>query len=287
MRPYIQPFLHADTETWSYVVYDEPGGKGAIIDSVLDYDPASGRTSTGSAERIIGYVRDRELTIEWILETHAHADHLTAAQYLRGQLGGLVAIGEPIRVVQKAFRDLFHLGDLATDGRAFDRLLADGETFRIGALEARVMHTPGHTPADMAWIIGDAVFVGDTLFMPDVGTARCDFPGGDARTLYRSIRRLLAMPTSTRLFLCHDYPPVGSRRPHAWFTTVGAQRRYNIHVRDGIDEDDFVRLRETRDATLAFPRLILPSLQVNIQAGHFPPAEADGHVYLKTPINRL
>ncbi len=288
MRPFIQPFFDPDTETFSYVVYDEPGGHAAIIDSVLDFDFKAARISTAGAERIIGFVQERGLTVDWILDTHAHADHLTAAQFLRERLGGQVGIGEHIREVQEIFCDIFNLGpNFPTDGSQFDKLFADGETFRIGELEGRVMHTPGHTRADMAWIIEDAVFVGDTLFMPDVGTARCDFPGGDSRRLYHSIRMLLSMPEQTRLFLCHDYPPQGSGRAHSWFTTVGEQKRHNIHVHEGVSEDDFVAMRERRDATLDMPRLILPSIQVNIRAGHFPEPEDDGEVYLKIPLNRL
>lgn len=288
MRPCIEPFLDPDTETFSYVVYDEPGGRAAVIDSVLDFDFKAARTSTSGAERILAFVAERGLTVDWILETHAHADHLSAAQFLRERLGGRVAIGEHIREVQEIFRDLFKLGEgFATDGSQFDKLFADGETFRIGELEMQVMHMPGHTRADMAWRVEDAVFVGDTLFMPDVGTARCDFPGGDARRLYRSIRRLLELPEETRLFLCHDYPPPDSGREHCWFTTVAETKRHNIHVREGVGEDEFVRMREARDATLEMPRLILPSIQVNIRAGHLPPAEDDGEHYLRIPVNRL
>lgn len=288
MRPCIEPFLDPDTETFSYVVYDEPGGRAAVIDSVLDFDFKAARTTTSGAERILAFVAERGLTVDWILETHAHADHLTAAQFLRERLGGRVAIGEHICEVQEIFRGIFNLGaDFATDGSQFDQLFADGETFRIGELEMQVMHTPGHTRADMAWRVGDAVFVGDTLFMPDVGTARCDFPGGDARRLYRSVRSLLELPEETRLFLCHDYPPPDSGRKHCWFTTVAETKRHNIHVHEGVDEDAFVRMREDRDATLEMPRLILPSIQVNIRAGHLPPAEADGEHYLRIPVNRL
>jgi glyoxylase-like metal-dependent hydrolase (beta-lactamase superfamily II) len=288
MRPFIQPFFDPDTETFSYVVYDEPGGRAAVIDSVLDFDYKAGRISTGGAERIVAFVRERGLTVDWILETHAHADHLSAAQFIRERLGGKVAIGEHIREVQKLFRDIYNLGpSFPTDGNQFDRLFADGESFQVGELEMRVMHTPGHTLADMAWMVEDAVFIGDTLFMPDVGTARCDFPGGDARKLYHSIRKLLALPEQTRLFLCHDYPPPGSGRSHAWFTTVGEQRRHNIHVHDGVSEDEFVEMRERRDASLDMPRLILPAIQVNIRAGRLPEPEGDGESYLKIPLNRL
>jgi glyoxylase-like metal-dependent hydrolase (beta-lactamase superfamily II) len=286
MNPSVRPFFDPATWTVSYVVYDAPGGSAAIIDSVLDYDPKSGRTRTASADRVAAFVRAERLTVEWILETHAHADHLSAAPYLRARLGGRIAIGEPIRKVQGVFRRLFNLEPgFREDGSQFDHLLADGETFRIGGLEARALHVPGHTPADMAYQVGDAVFVGDTLFMPDVGTARADFPGGDARTLYRSIRRLLELPPETRVFVCHDYPPAG-REPQ-WQTTVAEQRARNIHVRDGVDEDAFVSMRTARDRTLEMPTLILPSIQVNIRAGELPPAEANGVSYLKIPLNAL
>lgn len=286
LNPRVEPFLDLDTETWSYVVYDEPGGHAAVIDPVLDFDPKSGRTSTAGAERLVAFIRANNLTLEWILDTHAHADHLSAAPFIRDQLGGKIGIGEKIRDVQKIFRDVFNLErEFLTDGSQFDHLFADGETFRIGKLEAMVIYTPGHTPADMSWLIGDSIFVGDTLFMPDGGTARCDFPGGDARTLYRSIQKLLSFPSHTRLYLCHDYPP--NDRDHQCLTTVEEQKRSNIHVHDGISEDEFVALREARDATLDMPRLILPSIQVNIRAGEMPPAEDNGVVYLKIPVNRI
>jgi glyoxylase-like metal-dependent hydrolase (beta-lactamase superfamily II) len=262
------------------VVHD--GAAAAIIDSVLDYEPKSARTDTRSAERVIGFVRAQRLRVEWILETHAHADHLSAAPYLRAHLGGRIAIGERIREVQAIFREVFNL---EKELPAFDRLLADGERFAIGALQAEALHVPGHTPADMAYRIGDAVFVGDTLFMPDVGTARADFPGGDAPTLYRSIRRLLALPPETRIFVCHDYPPQG-REPR-WDTTVAQQRAANIHVRDGVSEGEFVAMRTARDRTLEMPTLILPSIQVNIRAGELPLPEANGRSYLKIPLNAL
>lgn len=288
MRPTVQPFFDEDTETFSYVVYDQPGGHAAIIDSVLDFDYKSAHTSTAGADRIIDFIRANDLTVDWILETHAHADHLSAAPYLKERVGGRIGIGEHIREVQEIFRGVFNLGtDFATDGSQFDKLFADGETFTFGGLEGRVMYTPGHTPADMAWMIGDAVFVGDTLFMPDTGTARCDFPGGDARRLYRSVRKLLSLPEETRMFLCHDYPPEGSGREHACETTVGDQKRDNVHIRDGITEDEFVDMRTRRDATLDMPRLIIPSIQVNIRAGSMPPPEDNGQVYLKVPVNRL
>jgi len=286
MRPNIKPFLDTDSETWSYVVYERDGGQAAVIDPVLDYDPKSGRTSTQGAQRLVDFVRERDLTVDWILETHAHADHLSAAPFVRDQVGGKIGIGDHIAEVQKIFREVFNLEkEFLPDGSQFDHLFADGETFRIGSLEGRVIYTPGHTPADMAWLIGDALFVGDTLFMPDVGTARCDFPGGSAATLYRSIQKLLALPEETRMFMCHDYP--GDRRAHEYETSVGEQKRHNIHVREGISEEEFVERREKRDATLAMPRLILPSIQVNIRAGEMPPAEDNGTVYFKIPVNRL
>jgi len=285
-RPQVAPFLDPDTETWSYVVYDRPGGHAAVIDPVLDFDNKSGRTGTDGAQRLVDFVREQALTVDWILETHAHADHLSAAPFVRDAVGGRIGIGEPIRQVQGIFREVFNLEkQFLCDGSQFDHLFSEADTFRIGELTGRVLHTPGHTPADMAWLIGDAVFVGDTLFLPDVGTARCDFPGGDARTLYRSIRRLLALPDETRLFMCHDYPP--DSREHQCQTTVAAQKQGNIHVREGIDEAAFVAMREQRDATLPMPRLILPSIQVNIRAGQMPPAEDNGVVYLKLPVNRL
>lgn len=286
----MNPQVHAsfDPVTWtiSYVVYDQPGGHAAIIDPVLDYDPKSGRTATTAADRLLDFVREQRLTLDWIIETHAHADHLSAAAYLQRQLGGRIAIGDRIDGVQRVFKGIFNLEPgFATDGRQFDHLFADGDTFAIGQLQAQAIAVPGHTPADMAYHIGDAIFVGDTLFLPDVGTARCDFPGGDAATLYRSIRRLLSYPDHTRLFMCHDYPPEG--RAPQWQCTVAEQRAHNIHVHDGISEADFVRLREARDATLAMPVLILPAIQVNIRAGQLPPAEDNGTAYLKIPLNLL
>jgi len=280
MKPEIQPFFDAATGTVTYVVHD--GAAAAIIDSLLDYEPKAARTDTRSAERVIEFVRAHRLRVEWILETHAHADHLSAAPYLRAHLGGRIAIGERIREVQAIFREVFNL---EKELPAFDRLFADGERFAIGALQAEALHVPGHTPADMAYRIGDAVFVGDTLFMPDVGTARADFPGGDARTLYRSIRRLLALPPETRIFVCHDYPPKG-REPR-WETTVVAQRAANIHVHDRVSEAEFVAMRTARDRTLEMPTLILPSIQVNIRAGELPLPEANGRAYLKIPLNAL
>lgn len=282
--PHVQSFFHEDTSTFTHVVYDRPGGRAAIVDPVLDFDGASGRTGTQSADEVIAFVQREQLTLDWILETHAHADHLSAAPHVKRRLGGQIAIGAPIQRVQGVFKKLFHLEEgFAADGSQFDHLFADGDTFQIGTLTATVWHVPGHTPADMAYQVGDAVFVGDTIFPPDVGTARCDFPGGDAHQLYQSVQRLLALPDDTRLFMCHDYPPT-DRSPQG-MCTVGQQRQRNIHVREGIDEASFVAMRQARDATLAMPRLILPSVQVNIRAGEMPPAEADGRHYLKLPIN--
>jgi len=277
-----------DPDTWtvSYVVHAGPGSACAIIDPVLDYDPKSGRTRHDSADALVAFVRSQRLRVEWILETHAHADHLTAAPYLKALLGGRTAIGDRITTVQQVFKGLFNLEPgFRTDGSQFDHLFAPDEEIRVGDLVGRAIAVPGHTPACMAYQFGDAVFVGDTLFMPDVGTARCDFPGGDARTLYASIRKLLDFPPATRLFMCHDYPPDG--RAVAFQTTVAEQRAGNIHVRDGIDEERFVALRTQRDATLEMPVLILPAVQVNIRAGAFPPAEDNGVAYLKIPLNVL
>jgi glyoxylase-like metal-dependent hydrolase (beta-lactamase superfamily II) len=286
MNLQVESFFDVSTGTASHVAYDAAGGCTAIIDPVLDFDAKSGRTHTHGADRIAQFVKEQGLKVEWILETHAHADHLSAAHHLRQLLGGKIAIGAHIRQVQKIFKKLYNLEpEFQGDGSQFDHLFEDGEIFRIGNLQARALAVPGHTPADMAYQIGDVVFVGDTLFMPDVGTARCDFPGGDAHTLYQSIRKLLALPTYTRLFLCHDYPPEG--RAPAWETTVAEQRHSNIHVRDGISEDEFVAMRKARDATLEMPSLILPSVQVNIRAGELPPSEDNGVRYLKIPINAI
>jgi len=277
-----------DPDTWtvSHVVHAGPGSACAIIDPVLDYDPKSGRTRHDSADALVAFVRSQRLRVEWILETHAHADHLTAAPCLKAELGGRTAIGDRITTVQQVFKGIFNLEPaFRTDGSQFDRLFAPDEEIRVGDLVGRAIAVPGHTPACMAYQFGDAVFVGDTLFMPDVGTARCDFPGGDARTLYASIRKLLDFPPATRLFMCHDYPPDG--RAVAFETTVAEQRAGNIHVRDGIDEERFVALRTQRDATLEMPVLILPAVQVNIRAGTFPPAEDNGVAYLKIPLNVL
>ena len=275
------------TFTATHVASDPVTGKAAIIDSVLDFDPASGRTSTTSADKVIAYVEAAELTVEWLLETHVHADHLSAAPYLQERLGGTLAIGRDILTVQSVFGAIFNEGPaFARDGSQFDLLMEDGERFRLGSLEAAVLHVPGHTPADLAFVIGDAAFVGDTLFMPDYGTARADFPGGDARTLFRSIHRLLALPDRTRLFLCHDYKASG-RDYFAWKTTVGDERENNVHVHAGVTEEAFVAMREARDATLGMPRLILPSVQINMRAGHLPEPEDNGTRYLKLPLNQL
>ncbi|CAJ0774271.1 MBL fold metallo-hydrolase [Ralstonia holmesii] len=286
MQPIVQPFFDPATWTVTYVVHQEARSECAIIDSVLDYDPKSGRTSTASADRVIAFVRERALRVEWILETHAHADHLSAAPYLKRHLGGRIGIGQHIRQVQGVFKELFNLeAEFRPDGSQFDHLFEDGETFAIGGLTGKAIHVPGHTPADMAYQFEDVVFVGDTLFMPDVGTARCDFPGGNAHELFHSIRKLLDLPGETRLFMCHDYPPEG--RGPAWETTVRDERNRNIHVHDGVTEAQFVAMRQARDATLAMPTLILPSVQVNIRAGELPPPEENGVRYLKIPLNAL
>ena len=286
-RPSVRAFFDEATFTVTYVVRDPTSSACAIIDTVLDYDPASGRTSHGSADTVIAYVRAEGLEVLWQLETHAHADHLSAAPYLQSALGGRLAIGENIVRVQETFGNLFNTGpDFARDGRQFDHLFKDGERFAIGGLEAIALHVPGHTPACMAYVVGDAVFVGDTLFMPDYGTARCDFPGGDAATLYRSIQRLLGLPGETRVFLCHDYK-APERKAFAWETTIGVQRRENVHIHSGVSEAEFVALREARDRTLDMPRLILPSVQVNMRAGHLPEPEDNGVRYLKIPIDSV
>ncbi|MEH6714726.1 MBL fold metallo-hydrolase [Parasphingorhabdus flavimaris] len=283
--PVIKAFFDQPTYTVTYVVHDKETKCAAIIDSVFDFDPASGRTSFDSADEVIAYVKEQDLTVQWLLETHAHADHLSAAPYLQEKLGGKIAIGEHIVTVQDVFGKLFNAGtDFQRDGSDFDRLFADGDTFKIGDLDVTVMHVPGHTPADIAYVIGDAVFVGDTMFMPDYGTARADFPGGDARKLYQSMRRLLSLPDTTRLFMCHDYLPAG-RTEYVWETTVAEQRKNNIHAHDGVTEDEFVKMRTERDKTLDMPRLILPSVQVNMRAGHLPPEEDNGVRYLKVPLN--
>lgn len=268
----------------TYLVADPNTKHAAVIDSVLGYDPKSGWTNTEKADDLIAHVRQNGLTIDWILETHVHADHLTAAPYLKAALGGRTAIGDQIGVVQKTFKPIFNVEDeMATDGSQFDHLFADEETFKIGDIEARVMHTPGHTPACATYVVGDAVFVGDTIFMPDYGSARCDFPGGDATQLYRSIKKTLSLPPETRLFMCHDYGPNG--RDYAWETTVAEQRADNIHINDGVSEADYVAMRTGRDAKLAVPVLLLPSVQVNMRAGRLPPAEDNGISYLKIPVD--
>ncbi|GGZ97683.1 MULTISPECIES: MBL fold metallo-hydrolase [Novosphingobium] len=283
----VRSFFDEATFTVTHVLSDPASGKAAIIDSVLDFDPASGRTSTSSADALIAYIREQDLEVEWLLETHAHADHLSAAPYLQEQLGGKLAIGRHILTVQETFGKIFNEGTrFARDGSQFDHLFDEGDRFSVGSIPAIALHVPGHTPADMAYVIGDTVFIGDTLFMPDYGSARADFPGGDAHVLYRSVRRLLSLPESTRLFLCHDYKAPG-RNTYAWETTVAEQRSGNVHLHDGISEDDFVAMRKARDATLDMPRLILPSIQVNMRGGHFPEPEENGVSYLKLPLNRL
>jgi len=283
----VQGFFDPDTNTVSYVVSDPESRQCALVDSVLDFDPKSGRTAKTSADRLISYVREQGLEVQWILETHVHADHLSAAPYLKQALGGTLAIGAHITTVQETFGKVFNAGtEFSRDGSQFDRLLADGDEFQLGNIPAHAIHTPGHTPACMTYVIGDACFVGDTLFMPDYGTARCDFPGGDAGQLYRSIQRIYALPDETRMFLCHDYLPEG-RDEHRWDTTVGEQKANNIHVNESITEEAFVRMRTERDATLDMPRLILPSVQVNMRAGDLPPAEDNGVHYLKLPVDAL
>lgn len=286
MNPDVKAFFHKPTFTVSYVVSDPGSRKALIIDSVLDYANNSGRTSTTAADEIIDFIRAENLEVEWILETHVHADHLTAAPYLQEKLGGVIGIGGVVTSIQSTFKKVYNFGDdVPEDGSQFQRLFKDGETINVGGMTLEVLETPGHTPACVSYKIGDAVFVGDTLFMPDYGTARCDFPGGDARTLYRSIRKILAFPLETRLFMCHDYGP--NNRDFAWETTVAEQRATNIHIHDGIGEEEFVKMRTERDATLSMPVLIIPSIQVNMQAGHMPKAEGNGVSYLKVPLNAL
>jgi glyoxylase-like metal-dependent hydrolase (beta-lactamase superfamily II) len=289
-RLQVESFFDSATSTWSHLVLDRSTLHCALIDSVLDFDARSGRTATTQADRLVQRVRELGASVQWLLETHVHADHLSAAPYLQSTVGGRLAIGRHITQVQKTFGALFNAGpDFATDGSAFDQLFDDGEAFAIGSLQARVMHTPGHTPACLSYLVGDGertvAFVGDTLFMPDYGSARCDFPGGDATTLYRSIQRVLALPGETELFLCHDYPPDG-REPQA-SSTVADQRANNVHVHEGISEAHFVSMRQARDATLAMPQLLLPSVQVNMRGGHFPPPEDNGVRYLKLPLNAV
>ena len=284
--PIVKTFFDAPTWTFTHVVYEEPGSQCAIIDSVLNYDPKSGRTSTQSADEVIEFIRHQNLQVNWILETHAHADHLTAGSYIKKHVGGKLAIGKHIQEVQAVFKNIFHLEDpFQANGSQFDHLIEADEELPLGNLKMKALFVPGHTPACMAYVIGDAIFVGDTMFMADVGTARCDFPGGDAHALYKSVKRILSFPDETRLYMCHDYPP--NDREVVYVTTVGEERQHNIHIHDGISEQDFVAMRTARDSTLEMPVLILPSVQVNIRAGEFPPKEANGVSYLKIPLNYL
>ena len=285
-KPNVRAFFDEATFTVTYVVSDPDTGRAAIIDPVLDYDPASGRTSTGSADEVITYARDNALSVDWILETHVHADHLSGAPYIKNALGGTTAIGTNVSAVQETFKSVFNLKDLSTDGSQFDHLFADGENFKVGNLDAQVIATPGHTPACVTYIIGDTAYVGDTLFMPDFGSARTDFPGGSATQLYDSIQKILALPNETRLFMCHDYKAPG-RGEFAWETTVAEQRARNIHINDEVSRDDFVAMREGRDAELGMPKLILPSLQVNLRAGQLPDPEDNDIRYLKIPIDAV
>jgi glyoxylase-like metal-dependent hydrolase (beta-lactamase superfamily II) len=286
-RPVVKSFFDEATFTATHVAHDPITLNAVIIDSVLDFDSSSGRTAKKSADAVISYVREKNLTIEWHLETHAHADHLSAAPYLQEVLGGKLAIGEQIKTVQQVFGKIFNFGpEFARDGSQFDRLFSDGDQFYLGNIPVICLHVPGHTPADLAYIIGDCAFIGDTLFMPDYGTARADFPGGDARQLFQSIRRLLALPEETKIYLCHDYK-APQRDRFVWETTIGAQKRANVHVHDGVNEDDFVDMRNKRDATLDLPTLILPSVQINVRGGHLPPAEENGVRYLKLPLDLL
>lgn len=285
--PVVEGFFHEPTFTASYVVHDPATKRAAIIDSVLDFDQAAGMTSTSHADQLVDYVQKQNLQVDFILETHAHADHLSAAPYLQDKLGGKIVIGREILKVQQVFGKIFNEGtEFARDGSQFDRLVEDGDTLKLGTMEIMALHVPGHTPADLAYVIGDAAFVGDTMFMPDYGTARADFPGGDARVLFQSIRRLMALPDKTRVFLCHDYKAPG-RDEFVWETTIGAQRAFNVHAHDGIEEDQFVAMRTARDKTLGMPKLILPSIQINMRAGHLPEPEDNGARYLKLPLNFL
>lgn len=286
-HPVVTAFFDEPTFTVSYVVADPETKACAVVDSVLDFDPASGRTNTESADEIVDFIQKNDLKVEWILETHVHADHLSAAPYLQEKLGGKIAIGAEIRTVQDTFGKIFNEGTrFQRDGSQFDKLMVDGDTFRIGNIEAHALHTPGHTPACMTYVVDDAAFVGDTMFMPDYGTARADFPGGDARTLFRSIKKVLSLPPETRLFMCHDYKAPG-RDEYKWETTVAEERAHNVHVHDGVTEDEFVAMREARDATLDMPRLILPSIQINMRAGQMPEPDDNGTSYLKIPLNAL
>ena len=284
--PSVTAFFDEATFTVTYVVADPGSARAAIVDPVLDYDAASGRTSTASADKVASFVRDNQLGLDWILETHVHADHLSAAPYLRDALGGRIAIGRNVAAVQETFRGVFNIDYLATDGSQFDHLFEDGDAFNVGNVKASIIGTPGHTPACITYLIGNAAFVGDTLFMPDFGTARTDFPGGDAGMLYDSIQRILALPADTRLFMCHDYKAPG-RDDFAWETTVAEQREANVHINRNVSRDEFVAMREGRDAELGMPRLILPSIQVNVRAGQLPEAEANGVRYLKIPLDTL
>jgi glyoxylase-like metal-dependent hydrolase (beta-lactamase superfamily II) len=284
--PKVRAFFHEPTHTVSYLVWDPATKRAAILDSALDYDQKAGRTGTQSAQVILDAAAQEGVTVDWLLETHAHADHLSAAPFLKRATNAPIVIGEHIREVQKVFKDIFNLADITPDGRPFDILVRDGEALKLGELDIKVIHTPGHTPACVSYLIGDAVFVGDTMFMPDYGTARCDFPGGDARTLYRSMKKVLALPEATRVFLCHDYKAPG-RDEYVWQTTIGEQRAKNIHLKDGVSEDAFVEMREARDKTLDTPALLVPSIQVNIRAGELPPPDANGVRYLRIPLDKL
>ncbi|PCD76852.1 MBL fold metallo-hydrolase [Pseudothioclava arenosa] len=287
LKPDVKAFFDEATFTVTFVVKDPESQACAIVDSVLDFDYASGRTDTRSADAVIAHVRDEGLEVEWILETHVHADHLSAAPYIQERVGGKIGIGDRIKVVQDTFGKIFNEGtEFQRDGSQFDKLFVEGDTFTVGGLEGHVLHTPGHTPACLTYVIGDAAFVGDTLFMPDFGTARCDFPGGSAEVLYDSIQKILTLPDETRIFVAHDYKAPG-RDDYAWETTVAEEKARNIHIGGGASKEAFVKMRTERDATLAMPRLIIPSLQVNMRAGQMPPAEDDGHVYLKVPVNGL
>ncbi len=285
-QPIVKAFFDPGTWTFTYVVYEKPNTPCVVIDSVLNYDPKSGRTNTKSADEVIAFIKEQGLSLEWILETHAHADHLSAAPYIQKQLGGKIAIGSHIQDVQKVFKGIFNLEPgFAVNGSQFDFLIEEGKEIHVGNLRIKPLFVPGHTPACMAYEIGDAIFVGDTLFMPDVGTARCDFPGGSAKTLYQSVKKILSYPDNTRLFMCHDYPP--NNRPIAYESTVGEEKKKNIHIHEGVSEEQFIEMRTKRDKTLEMPVLLLPSIQLNIRAGHPPPAESNGKTYLKIPFNVL
>ncbi len=287
MKPEVTAFFDEATFTVSFVVKDPNGSACAIVDSVLDFDYASGHTDTKSADEIIQYVKDNNLEVQWLLESHVHADHLSAAPYIQKQVGGKIGIGDRITVVQDTFGKVFNEGtEFQRDGSQFDKLFQEGDVFHIGQMRGEVLHTPGHTPACLTYVVGDAAFVGDTLFMPDFGTARCDFPGGSSETLYNSIQKILALPDETRIFVGHDYKAPG-RDEFAWETTVAEQKALNVHVGGGKSEEEFVSMRDARDANLAKPRLIIPSLQVNMRAGNMPPADEQGNVYLKVPVNKI